>query len=322
GHEPSAVRGAVDPERRMHHAGRRWRPRGRDSDRHVLVALRRALDRVLTRPEVLRAGGRVIDVGAGEAPYRALFEARGAEYIGCDIDGEAQVRFLPGQPIPLADGRADLVTWFQGLEHVWDVGWYLGECRRLVAPSGHLLLSTHGVWPYHPHPTDYRRWTRPGLLGEIETAGFTIVEVDGLVGPLAWTTQIRLLAYSQAARRLPVIGGALAAALALGMNTRMVLEDRITPASVRQDHAELRLLVVSNYYDNHVGGIEAVAGQLARRLVRRGVELTWAAAGPAAKGVPARPLRSLNVLERRLGLPFPICSPVDLALLLTQVRCY
>jgi len=227
----------------MNHGGRRSQPRWRDSDRHVLVALRRALDRVLTRPEVLRAGGRVIDVGAGEAPYRALFEARGAEYIGCDIDGEAQVRFLPGQPIPLADGRADLVTSFQVLEHVWDVGWYLGECRRLVAPSGHLLLSTHGVWPYHPHPTDYRRWTRPRLLGKIETAGFTIVEVDGLVGPLAWTTQIRLLAYSQAARRLPVIGGALAAALALGMNTRMVLEDRITPASVRQDHACVYLVL-------------------------------------------------------------------------------
>ena len=82
----------------------------------------------------------------------------------------------------------------------------------------------------------------------------------------------------------------------------------------------MRLLVVSNYYDNHVGGIESVAGQLARRLVRRGVELTWAAAGPAPQGVPARPLRSLNVLERRFGLPFPICSPVDLARLLAQVR--
>ena len=84
----------------------------------------------------------------------------------------------------------------------------------------------------------------------------------------------------------------------------------------------MRLLVVSNYYDNHVGGIESVAGQLARRLVRRGVELTWAAAGPAPQGVPARPLRSLNVLERRFGLPFPICSPVDLARLLAQVRRY
>src|SRR5204862_40840 len=87
GHEPSAVRGAVDPERRMNHGGRRSQPRWRDCDRHVLVALRRALDRVLTRPEVLRAGGRVIDVGAGEAPYRALFEARGGEYIGCDSGG-------------------------------------------------------------------------------------------------------------------------------------------------------------------------------------------------------------------------------------------
>src|SRR5213079_2121957 len=100
---------------------------------------------------------------------------------------------------------------------------------------------TTGDWSSDVCSSDL--WTRPGLLGEIETAGFTIVEVDGLVGPLAWTTQIRLLAYSQAARRLPVIGGALAAALALGMNTRMVLEDRITPASVRQDHACVYLVL-------------------------------------------------------------------------------
>jgi SAM-dependent methyltransferase len=224
-------------------AARRLHPRWIDDARHVLVALREALARQLARPGLVEPGVRVVDLGAGDAPYRPLFTARGASYTCSDLDDAAEVRIVPGEPLPLAAGSADLVVSFQVLEHVWDVGWYLREARRLLRADGHLLLSTHGVWPYHPHPSDYRRWTRPGLVGEVEAAGFAVEHVEGLVGPLAWTTTVRLLGFNQVLRRLPAIGPLAGGLLAALMNLRMVCEDAITPAAIRRDHACVYLLL-------------------------------------------------------------------------------
>ncbi len=42
-------------------------------------------------------------------------------------------------------------------------GLYLSECFRVLRPGGQLLLSTHGVFPYHPDPVDLWRWTCEGL---------------------------------------------------------------------------------------------------------------------------------------------------------------
>jgi len=48
----------------------------------------------------------------------------------------------------------------------------------------------------------------------------------------------------------------------------------------------MRVLVVTHYYPKHGGGIEIVAGELARRLVGRGVEVVWAASEEQAHGAP------------------------------------
>jgi SAM-dependent methyltransferase len=37
------------------------------------------------------------------------------------------------------------------------------ELRRVVKPDGRVLLSTHGVYPFHPNPDDLWRWTDQGL---------------------------------------------------------------------------------------------------------------------------------------------------------------
>jgi hypothetical protein len=113
----------------------------------------------------------------------------------------------------------------------------------MLRPGGGLLLSTHGTWLYHPHPTDYRRWTQDGLVREIEAHGFTVERITGLIGPLAWTTLFRLLGYREVLRRIPVVGPVLLLFLTTLMNVRMEFEDAITPAPIRQANACVYVVV-------------------------------------------------------------------------------
>jgi SAM-dependent methyltransferase len=235
----------MNAERRAAALGRkRLHPRfWWDHDWYVLHLLRSAIESALDRPGVLAPHQRVVDFGCGDRPYEELFRARQAKYIACDLGGEVDVRIEPGKPLDLPDASADGVVSFQVLEHVWDLDWYLGECRRLLAPGGWLLLSTHGTWLYHPHPTDFRRWTRDGLCREIETRGFQIAHVQSLVGPLAWTTLFRLIGIRQVLSKLPLLGPLLQVPLTCLMNARMVLEDALTPAALRDVNASVYVVL-------------------------------------------------------------------------------
>ncbi len=219
--------------------------------RHDAYTLRRLATAVAEAARELMAAQTmatpcVIDLGAGDAPYRSLFEAQGARYLACDIDapaGTETLRIDIGQPVALPTGCAQVVVSFQVLEHVWDLDWYLGEAHRLLAPGGRLLLSTHGTWLYHPHPTDYRRWTRPGLLKEMEERGFTPLSTRALVGPLAWTTQFRAFGWHRVLSALPLFGPLLAALSNTLHHLRMQLEDAITPQGWIDDNASTYVVV-------------------------------------------------------------------------------
>jgi SAM-dependent methyltransferase len=217
---------------------RRLKPRiWRDHDWYVMRDLRAAIEHFLAHAAQLRPGQRVLDLGCGDRPYAPLLADRQAVYVACDLDGEVDVRIRPGCPVDLPDASADGIVSFQVLEHVWDLDWYLGECRRLLKPGGWLLLSTHGNWLYHPHPTDFRRWTRDGLTQELETRGLAVQEVRSLLGPLAWATLFRLIGVRHVLRRIPVLGPLISVPTTLLMNLRMLVEDAITPAGLRDTNA-------------------------------------------------------------------------------------
>jgi glycosyltransferase involved in cell wall biosynthesis len=75
----------------------------------------------------------------------------------------------------------------------------------------------------------------------------------------------------------------------------------------------IRLTLVTHYFPAHRGGVESVAGELARRLGGDGVEVTWHASDsdampPASPGVTCVAARACNVIERRSGIPYPLWS--------------
>jgi SAM-dependent methyltransferase len=214
--------------------GRRLKPRMTDSDWLVLRGMRPAVERLASQVAVL--GQRAVDFGCGSQPYRPIFDSHGVGYTGADFT-DAEVPIDRNGRIALPEGSADLVLSFQVLEHVRDVERYLSEASRILRRGGWLILSTHGTWLYHPHPEDHRRWTREGLLAELARHGFETTECIPVLGPLAWTTALRLTCAYQACRRIPLLGAPLGALLALIMNARGLLEERITPEWVRRDNA-------------------------------------------------------------------------------------
>jgi SAM-dependent methyltransferase len=185
-----------------------------------------------------RAGAKVLDYGCGTEPYRALFEARGATCIAADIDAGHDLQFVPDQPLPLEAATFDCVVSFQVLEHVRDVPLYLREARRVLKDGGSFLLSTHGTWPYHPHPQDFWRWTREGLRTIVEEAGFEIRSITPVCGPAAWLAMFPLLV----GKRLLGRAELLLSPINLAVNVVAGLADAVTPAGVRDYNAAIYVI--------------------------------------------------------------------------------
>lgn len=74
----------------------------------------------------------------------------------------------------------------------------------------------------------------------------------------------------------------------------------------------IKVLMLSHYFAQQRGGIEAVAAALARELSARGFEVTWLASEEVTagqEGVRRESLATADIAERLLGLPYPLLCP-------------
>jgi SAM-dependent methyltransferase len=175
-----------------HDRGNRTAPARSARNYYVLMILLDKLRRVV-ESDLLTSGEKILDYGCGNKPYRELFGEKFTHYIGADIAGNAEAELVIDAEgkVPVAEDESfDCVLSSQVLEHVTSPRVYLREAYRVLKPAGSLVLSTHGIWPYHPDPTDYWRWTIEGLQFEIRQAGFEIRMVQSVFGIEACALQL------------------------------------------------------------------------------------------------------------------------------------
>jgi SAM-dependent methyltransferase len=173
-------------------------------------------------------GLRVLDVGCGSRPYDSLFRDA-AEVVGFDLPGNPRAD-LHGSidALPIEDASFDVVLCLQVLEHVADPDAAVRELHRVVRPGGLVLASTHGVYPYHPSPADYWRWTHDGLRLLFERQGpwesVTVTPAAGTAATVAMlVARVVDLLFKRAGIR--PVGRPLVAAL----NTAGAALDRAVP---------------------------------------------------------------------------------------------
>jgi SAM-dependent methyltransferase len=194
----------------------------------------------LSRELRVPPGGRVLDYGCADKPYRRFF-GPDVEFVGADLPGnaEADVAILDDGTLPVEDDSFDAVLSTQVLEHVTDPQVYLSECFRVLRPGGRLLLSTHGLMVYHPDPVDYWRWTCAGLERAVETEGFRVERFQGIMGLAATGLQLIHDALYYPLPKWP------ARVVSLVLQSLMAVVDRFQSQSSRDLNAMVFALVAS-----------------------------------------------------------------------------
>lgn len=178
------------------------------SDHHHYIVLS-ILNRWISDIALPHASGTMLDYGCGGQPYRTLFESRVDKYIGADVEAAIGINLdliiTPGEPLELDCSSVDTVLSTQTLEHVYDFQSYLAECRRLLRPGGHLILTVPMQWRMHEAPFDYWRFTKYGVLSALEEHEFEVIQLSPCGGAWALLGQLLMSHLNENQRRSKVL---------------------------------------------------------------------------------------------------------------------
>ncbi len=159
--------------------------------RHEVV-YRRLLDQFADR----FADAEVLEAGCGEGYGADLIAGVARRVIGLDYDEYAVAHVRARYPrvdmrhgnladLPLPDESVDIVVNFQVIEHLWNQGQFVAECRRVLRPGGLLLMSTPNRITFTPgsdtpvNPFHTRELNAAEMTELLTDAGLL---VDGLYG--------------------------------------------------------------------------------------------------------------------------------------------
>ena len=126
----------------------------------------------------------VLDVASGEGYGSGLLAQTARSVIGIEIDPTSiahakrsynmpNLRFIGGdaRDLPLPDASVDLVVSFETIEHFYEHERFLAEVRRVLRPSGSLLISSPERDVYSPGGSE----PNPFHVRELTRAEFTML---------------------------------------------------------------------------------------------------------------------------------------------------
>lgn len=133
---------------------------------------------------VLTLSGRVLDLGGDKNSEYLRFFGGQFETTTLNYSEKARPDILHDleKPLPLADNTYDHVLLINVLEHIFEYRTLLLEAVRVLKPGGTIVIVVPFLFPVHPSPEDFHRFTASALRRELGGAGLQDVSVQSLGG--------------------------------------------------------------------------------------------------------------------------------------------
>lgn len=106
--------------------------------------------------------GIVLDIGSKSSPYKKLIPH--TKYMALDISPQVKPDIVSdAHKINWESNYFDTIIATEVLEHCYSPEKVINEIYRLLKSRGICILSTRFIYPYHPDPKDYYRFTEDSL---------------------------------------------------------------------------------------------------------------------------------------------------------------
>lgn len=116
----------------------------------------------------------ILVVGSGVSRYERAVHLDLGPFPNVDVVGDAT-------RLPFMDNSFDGLICEVVLEHVYSADKVIAEAFRVLKPGGQCFFIAPFLFPFHGHPSDYRRWSLEGLKAEF--ARFKILDTGIHGGP-------------------------------------------------------------------------------------------------------------------------------------------
>ena len=100
------------------------------------------------------------------------------------------------KPLLVPDVSYDGVLLINVLEHIFEYRQLLTESARVMKPGGTIVIVVPFLFPYHPSPSDFHRYTAAALERALSASGFSDIAITPLgsgVGAAQFVMMERLL---------------------------------------------------------------------------------------------------------------------------------
>lgn len=148
----------------------------------------------------LKINSSIIDVGAGDSPYREIFIKKykyiATDFAETDCHEYKNIDYIcTADNIHVGNKSFDSIICTEVLEHVSNPEEVIKEFSRIIKPGGQLFITTPFIIKLHEIPYDYLRYTPYYLNKILQDNDFEVKKIYYRGGLITSISQILLTSY-------------------------------------------------------------------------------------------------------------------------------